>query len=161
MKVLLLGLCILVSACSMNTPSYAEQLFESKVQYVGDATKVKKIIEKIGMLEEFSTSTLVLVTTDEPYEIQLHLDDVITYKELEDFEEVSLIHHYLLLSLVENADLVSIHYEYINQEGTIHKQVDSLNSNEATLFLGSSVKEFGLTKDQLQSLLDVLEVKIP
>lgn len=160
MKRIVLILCILLSACT-STTSYVEELYKAKVQYVGDTSKVSLLLTKIGLLDEYGTSTLVLETSSEPYEIKIILEEEISHKEIKAFERASMIQHYIVLSLVENVDLVSIEYEYEDDKGSIHKQIDSLNSNEATLFLGSDIKEFGVSKDAIQGLLDVLEVKIP
>ncbi len=125
-----------------KVPTYAEMLFESKTDYIGDANAVAGVYGTIG----FGTGggTFELQTSEEPYGIKLFYDKI-PYNERALFEKSSL-----LIGLVKNLSYVEL---YEGEELILKTTVEDANGD-----LGFNIKEIGEYKERLDEYLEKVKM---
>lgn len=125
---------------SIMLKQFAEYLYDSKVQYLGNNSAVSELIGKTG-LAGFGDYSVKLETSAEPYGLK-----VIYGSTLKEFNELDLTSDaILLLGLIENLD----HIEITNGDVNF-----TLNVSDASDILGYDVKEIGKS---MGALLEFLE----
>ena len=149
--IIVLTLSILMVGCSKNEPmeqTYVDRIYDMKSEYIGDSTKVIKLIEAIGF-DAGGKYTIELFTDKEPFGLE------IKYSKL-DKAEVSeadlLIFSNLLLGLIENLDYVNI----VDNDDIIFEQsLETLNNS-----LEFDIKEIGENKEELEKYLNINSKKL-
>jgi len=135
--------------------SYAQKLYESRNQYIGNASGDSSLLEAIGVSEKLGSYKIELETKNEPYVLRIIFTDKVTDAAVLD----SAMNKYamLLLALIDNASEIQWQYSVDQSTGGNGSFTGSLNVDEASLSLGNDIKSFAQSADQVQSLLDWLD----
>lgn len=128
------------SSQDRDVPSRAESLWSSRVQYLGDNSRVAALVQEVGPAPEGSY-TISLQTAKPPYALTLDFERLPKPFEATDFSEPAT----LLLALVSNLGEVSV---------TAGGQAYSLTAAAASQDLGYDVKELGRDQGRLREYLD-------
>lgn len=126
-----LALVLLVACNGKEEKTYTEELFEHKVEYIGNNSEVGGLLD----LQTIPSGGFELKTDEKPYGVIIN-----TEADLEDNKKLEK-EAYELLGLIKNADFVS----YKNGE---EEKVFQLK--DAELILGYSPKEFYEDIDKLE-----------
>ena len=62
------------AASSAPTDSYAQSLYNSRVQYIGDNAAVGSLLSQLGVDNRMGAFTMELQTKDKPYGLTLHFE---------------------------------------------------------------------------------------
>lgn len=133
----LAALILSVSGCSDSAPassaemaqSYAQSLYNSQIQYIGDNAAVSSLLSQLGVENRLGTFTIELETTEEPYGLILHFDQL--PEDIDVFTDQFYYYADLLLALIDNCGQVSCTYPngdaLVNLIWTTQQAGDSLN----------------------------------
>ncbi|MCI5937269.1 MAG: DUF4825 domain-containing protein [Eubacterium sp.] len=126
--------------------------YNAKHAYIGDAVQDNWLTYKLGVGEHFGEYTQELQTTKQPYEWKMILSQKITGNETEEQEKMKA-YSYVMLALVDNAEVISWHYE--TAEGS---QTYRVTADEATAELKKDVKSYAEAAKKTQELMDWLKI---
>lgn len=148
--------------------AYAQALYESRTEYLGDAPALGRLLEAMGIGEELGVYTMELTTSRRPYVLQLNFRDTPVDGGLALDRRMSG-YGTLLLALVEN--LEEVRWSWPEEGGRIlHTShydkglLTALLSSGATFTDGSqgsdynSIKDFAASPGRIQNLLDYLSI---
>ncbi|OKL54262.1 hypothetical protein BSZ39_05010 [Bowdeniella nasicola] len=117
----------------------AQELFDHRVEYVGDASQVISTLDTIGF-DDLGTYKVELLTDSEPYGLKVKFDEL--KGSLQDSAVVTKAMQ--TLGLVKNLDYIEI------SSGDKSYRLDKDAASKA---LGYSVKKLGESKDALEKFL--------
>lgn len=148
--VLILGLTNGVSKGQKQPSTFAEELYEAKIPYIGDASAVGNLVGITGV-RELGAYTMELQTTIEPYYMKIIFEEEPENQTQFNFEMRKKAS--VLLALIENAGEIRWNYPVGDE---IYGFSCSLQS--ANMFLGvENVKEFAKSPTSVQEMVDILE----
>lgn len=142
-----------LALCGCGSPSYAESLFDSKNDYVGDAAGDTALLSQLGV-DALGSYTLELQTDTAPYGLT-----VVFAKEPTDaaqFNEAMEKNGCVLLALIDNLDSVS--WTYPEDEARSTKTISREMAGEIA---GGDIGSFGDSAKSVQALLDQLGLEQP
>lgn len=127
----------------------AQALYEAKNSYIGDASKDLALLNTIG-IQRIAPYTIALNTDKPPYELMIYPEitntpDALTQELMTDYAT-------LILSLIDNCELVSWHFGQSGKERVL------INHEHATEVLGLSPKEYAKDAESMQKLLNKLGI---
>lgn len=123
----------------------AEDLYASKVEYLGDNSAVSQLIEKTG-LGNITNYTIELKTEKEPYGLIINVKEMDGTFAENDFSATAVE----LLGLIKNLDYVEI---------TNGQDSYTLTEAEASAMINENVKMLGESQEKLKSIIDQLKNK--
>lgn len=141
------------SLAEVEVSSYAQQLFESKNPYIGDASANGEIFNLLNISEEMGNYSVELKTDDFPYLIKLNFKDDINDKD--DFDLKILDKAFLMLALIDNADEVQFSYPHI-KDGEETLITVYVTKQQATGILKKDIKSYAKSAEGFQELLNQL-----
>lgn len=177
--ILVLAVTLLAAACSFAgsgsqgdlrsipkpaAATYVQTLYDSRVQYLGDASAVGALINATGLMERLGGYSMELETAAEPYGLRLFLE--VRGDSAADLEQPSALDRMMedyalvLLSLVDNLSWVEWEYEagrYVihpGQEPTFTRSGSLTLEEGGQLIGGGNVKDYAASAEQLQELVD-------
>ena len=154
----LAALVLSIPGCSDSTPassaelaqSYAQSLYNSRVQYIGDNADVGSLLSQLGVDNRLGTFTMELQTKEEPYGLTLHFDQA--PENTAAFTDQFYYYADLLLALIDNCGQVSCSYPngdtLVNLDWTSQEASDSLNVD---------IKSCGSSPEGVAALLDAIQ----
>lgn len=131
---------------------HVAETYSAKHAYIGDAVQDNWLTYKLGVGEHFGEYMQELQTTKQPYEWKMILSQKITGNETEEQEKMKA-YSYVMLALVDNAEVISWHYE--TAEGS---QTYRVTADEATAELKKDVKSYAESAKKTQELMDWLKI---
>lgn len=142
----------------VTASAYAQQLFDSKNQYIGDNTADSKILELLNITEELGEYEFEIQADVDNYVIQLNFKNTIEDNEKRaELDSKMMNKALLILALIDNANEVRWSYPLIEDgKETLVTVYESEANAKSTL--KKDVKEFGKSEVQLQELLDYLGI---
>ena len=145
------------SAQDQNISEYAQKLYSSRVQYIGDAPADDALLGTLGISEKFGGYTLELETKSEPYVLRVVFTGKIADAAAAD--QAMNRNAALLLALIRNASEIQWQYT-TGADQTSEKSVGSLSESRANDLLGGNIKDYGKSAKQTQILLERLNAGI-
>jgi len=132
----------------------ANQLYNNKNQYIGNASSDGKLLSILGIQTEFGNYTIVLDTRDRPYVLRINFKA--TPIEEDNLNQKMCRNATLLLALINNADEIQWSYP-INQNG--NQSIKTVSFNEEFLEVPGikNIKNYGRASIKIQELLDASE----
>ena len=151
-------LALSVPGCSDNSApassaemaeSYAQSLYNSRVQYIGDNADVGSLLSQLGVDNRLGTFTMELQTKEEPYSLTLHFDQL--PEDIDVFTDQFYYYADLLLALIDNCGQVKCSYPnggaLVNLIWTTQEASDSLNVD---------IKSCASSPEDVAALLDTI-----
>lgn len=144
-----------LSSTSANSlDAYAQSLYNSQVQYIGDNSAVGSLLSQLGVSNRMGTFNMELQTSTEPYELTLHFDQA-----PEDASVFTDQFHYyadLLLALIDNCGQVNCTYSDPDGQGdeTLHWTIQDANDT-----LALDIKTCTDDADGVHTLLNTIREK--
>lgn len=137
----------------VEVSSYAQQLFESKNPYIGDASANGEILSLLNISEEMGSYSVELKADEAPYLIKLNFKDYVNDRD--NFDLKILDKAFLILALIDNLDEVQFSYPHIkNGEETLITVY--VTKQQATDILKKDIKSYAKSEEGLQELLNQL-----
>ena len=91
------------NSSNVKVSSYAQQLFQSKNAYIGDASANGKILNLLNITEELGSYSVELKTGEKPYWIKLNFKSHVSDRDT--FDLKMLDKAFLILALIDNTEL--------------------------------------------------------
>lgn len=133
----------------------ANDLYEAKNPYIGDASADGKLSETLGIFKELGNFTNELQTSHEPYGWTLKFEESVSNSAA--FEERMKAFACVLTALTDNLGQVNWTYTAELEQGPVER-TGAITAQECSEYLGAPVKSFGDSPEQVQKLLDILEL---
>ena len=137
----------------VNVSSYAQQLFESKNAYIGDASANGKVLNLLNIAEELGSYSVELKTDEMPYWIKLNFESHVSDRDT--FDLKILDKAFLILALIANANEVQCSYPY-TEDGKDTLITVYVTQKQATDTLGKDIKSFAESEEGIQELMNQL-----
>lgn len=140
-------------------PSYAQQLFEGRNPYIGDASADSSLLKDMAISEKLGSYTIELDTQKEPYVLRLIFSDEVT--DVGTLNSTMNNNAMLLLALIDNVSEIQWKYTYVDKTaGGSGEFTGALTKADAAAALnGKDIKSYGKSAAEVQSLLDWLETE--
>lgn len=132
----------------------ANQLFQNKHPYIGDATANARLSQCLGIADELGSFTNELQTETQPYGWTLYFENSINNSAV--FDEKMKGFSCILLALIDNLGEVSWEYTLELAEGPV-THTKTMTEADCTAYLDSPVKGFSKSPEDVQKLLDLLK----
>ena len=132
----------------------ANQLFQNKHPYIGDATANARLSQCLGMGNELGNFTNELQTETTPYGWTLYFENSTNNSAI--FDEKMKGFSCILLALVDNLGEVSWEYTLELADGPVTR-TKTMTEADCSAYLGSPVKNFSKSPEDVQELLDILK----
>lgn len=132
----------------------ANQLFQNKHPYIGDATANARLSQCLGIADELGSFTNELQTGTQPYGWTLYFENSINNSAV--FDEKMKGFSCILLALIDNLGEVSWEYTLELAEGPV-THTKTMTEADCTAYLDSPVKGFSKSPEDVQKLLDLLK----
>lgn len=132
----------------------ANQLFQNKYPYIGDATANARLSQCLGIADELGSFTNELQTETQPYGWTLYFENSINNSAV--FDEKMKGFSCILLALIDNLGEVSWEYTLELAEGPV-THTKTITEADCTAYLDSPVKGFSKSPEDVQKLLDLLK----
>jgi beta-lactamase regulating signal transducer with metallopeptidase domain len=137
----------------------AQELYDSRNPYEGDASADNALLKTIGVPEAYGQYSLELETAKEPYVLRLVFEKAVT--ESGAFNEDMIDIATLLLALIDNVSEIQWRYNMIDKSADASGVfTGSLTAADAAAALNTKdIKEYGKSAADVQALLDWLGTK--
>ena len=132
----------------------ANQLFQNKHLYIGDATANARLSQCLGIADELGSFKNELQTETQPYGWTLYFENSINNSAV--FDEKMKGFSCILLALIDNLGEVSWEYTLELAEGPV-THTKTMTEADCTAYLDSPVKGFSKSPEDVQKLLDLLK----
>lgn len=132
----------------------ANQLFQNKHPYIGDTTANTRLSQCLGIGNELGNFTNELQTETTPYGWTLYFENSTNNSAI--FDEKMKGFSCILLALIDNLDEVNWEYTLELAEGPVTR-TKTMTKADCTAYLGSPVKGFSKSPEDMQELLDILK----
>lgn len=137
----------------VKVSSYAQQLFENKNAYIGDASANGKVLNLLNIAEELGSYSVELKTDETPYWIKLNFESHVSDRDT--FDLKILDKAFLILALIDNANEVQCSYPS-TEDGEDTLITVYVTQKQATDTLGKDIKSFAESEESIQELLNKL-----
>ena len=141
------------NSSNVKESSYAQQLFESRNAYIGDASANGKILNLLNIAEELGSYSVELKTDEKPYWIKLNFESYVSDRDT--FDLKMLDKAFLILALIDNANEVQCSYPY-TEDGKDTLITLYITQQQATDTLRKDIKSFAESDEGIQELLNQL-----
>ena len=139
------------AASSAPTDSYAQSLYNSRVQYIGDNAAVGSLLSQLGVDNRMGAFTMELQTKDKPYGLTLHFEQA--PEDATAFSDQFQYYGNLLLALIDNCGQVSCTYP-TSESSASHTM--TWTAEDAHTSLDTDVKACGGSAEGVAALLDTI-----
>lgn len=136
------------------TDSTEYKLWKNKTPYCGDIAADLRIADTIGVYADLGSFTNELSTVDEPYKWHIFLKNSIEKEDESDCKKLMKNKACAILAFIENLDRVTFVYESNGKEKNF-----SVDTAEASCYVGSDIKSYTGSIKEIRELLDKLEIK--
>lgn len=133
----------------------ANELYGAKNPYIGDVSANGRLAGILDMGGEIGGFTSELQTVSEPYGWILHHKDSVRDSAV--FESRMRDYGCVMLALIDNLGEIGWTYTVETEQGLAQRQT-TLTAQEASEYVGDSVKSFGQSPEKVQELLDRLSL---
>lgn len=141
-----------VLATNVSTEELAQELYDFKNPYIGDAPADGDLLHALQVEEELGPFSIELETEVQPYILRLVFTDTINMENT--FNEKMKDYASVLLTLIENAD--EIDWVYSNKGGVTQTQTWVVSDAEQSLKI-EDLKSYSSTKEKVEELLKLLD----
>ncbi|KMY49744.1 M56 family metallopeptidase [Peribacillus loiseleuriae] len=136
-----------------------DKLMENKTLYVGGASKVGGLIGGMAKPTGVEWNGMALQTTAQPYGVTINYimnDSIHGMEEKEINNEVFLRNSILLLSLIDNVDIIT--YSFVDNSGQNNDMVNTFTftREQADKLFGEDVRHYAKDETSLRKLIDRL-----
>ncbi len=131
----------------------ANELYGAKNPYIGDVSADGRLARILDIGGEMGGFTSELQTVSEPYGWTLHHKDSVRNSAA--FESRMKDYGCVMLALIDNLGEIGWTYTVETEQGPVERQT-TLTAQEASEYVGDSVKSFGQSPQKVQELLDRL-----
>ena len=133
--------------------AYAQQLFESKNPYIGNASANGKVLNLLNITEELGGYSVELKTDEVPYWIKLNFENYGSDRDTFDLKMLNKA--FVILALIDNANEVQWSYPS-REDGEDTLITVYVTQKQATDTLGKDIKSFAQSEEGIQELLNQL-----
>jgi len=148
---IMMVIALVITGCSNTDESKEkykiEEYYDSRVQYVGDNSKVSELLNVLGV-GDLGEYTIALNTDKEPYGLTVNfskLSDASYEAKLENGDRIDFA--YFALALIENLNEIDVNYKDYNYH---------LSREQANEMVDGDIKDFGNSIEKLKELNDIL-----
>lgn len=139
-------------ATNVSTEELAQELYDFKNPYIGDAPADGDLLHALQVEKELGPFSIELETEVQPYILRLVFTDTINMENT--FNEKMKDYASVLLALIENAD--EIDWVYSNKDGVTQTQTWTVSDAEQSLKI-EDLKSYSSTKEKVEELLKLLD----
>lgn len=145
-----------INADGMVISKLANELYENKNVYVGDASANGKLAGILGIGSLFGSFKNELQTDTEPYSWTLSFEDNIA--DMQAFEKDMKRFACVLMAMTDNLEEIRWSYTSESETGSSQKS-NSMTKEDCSEYVGAEIKLFAESPRKVQELLDILELE--